>query len=44
MVEGPFTIAPGEEYISRYRYLVTSNAANANLIQKHWDEYAKTEE
>ena len=41
MVEGRFKIAPGKEYVSRYRYLVTSKAADANLIQKHWNEYAK---
>ena len=43
MVEGPFKIAPGEEYVSRYRYLVTSKPADVNVIQKHWDEYAKAE-
>lgn len=39
MVEGPFKIAPGKEYVSRYRYLVTSKAADVKMIEKHWDEY-----
>ncbi len=43
MVEGPFKITPGTEYVSRYRYLVTSNAADVSRIQNHWDEYAKLE-
>lgn len=43
MVDGPFKIAPGDEYVSRYRYLVTSKAVDVDMIRKHWDEYAKTE-
>lgn len=43
MVEGPFDISPGKEYVSRYRYLVASKAVDASMIKKHWDEYAKTE-
>jgi hypothetical protein len=43
MVEGSFTISPDEEYVSSYRYLVTSKAVDVNMIQKHWDEYARTE-
>lgn len=43
MVEGSFAISPGNKYLSRFRYLVTSKAADMNLIMKHWDEYAKTE-
>jgi hypothetical protein len=43
MVEGPFEIGPGKEYVSRYRYLVTSQAVDVNMIQKKWDEYAQTE-
>ncbi|TWT97148.1 DUF6807 domain-containing protein [Neorhodopirellula pilleata] len=43
MVEGPFEISPGNEYVSRYRYLVTSKAIDVNVIEKYWDEYAKTE-
>ncbi len=41
MVDGPFKIVPGEKYISRYRYLVTSKAANAKLINEHWQRYTK---
>lgn len=40
MVEGPFKIVPDEKYVSRYRYLITSQAADVNTIEKHWDEYA----
>ena len=40
MVEGPFKITPSKEYVSRYRYLVTSNATEINMIQTHWDDYA----
>ena len=43
MVEGPFKIVPGKEYVSRYRYLVTSKAADVKMIETHWDEYAKAE-
>ncbi|MEM1227946.1 MAG: PmoA family protein [Planctomycetota bacterium] len=41
MVEGAFEIQPGEDYVSRYRYLVTSNAADVNMVQAHWDAYSK---
>jgi hypothetical protein len=43
MVEVSFEITPGKEYVSRYRYVVTSKTAEANMIKKHWDEYAKSE-
>lgn len=43
MVEGAFKIEPGREYISRYRYLVTSRSANVMQIQKHWETYEKSE-
>jgi hypothetical protein len=43
MVEGPFTITPDQEYVSSYRYLVTSKPADVHVIRKHWDDYAKTE-
>ena len=39
MVEGPFKIAPGSKYESRYRYLVTSGVANAKVINGHWRRY-----
>ena len=41
MVEGPFKIAPGKKYVSRYRYLVTSGVADAKLINDYWRQYAK---
>jgi hypothetical protein len=40
-VAGKFKIAPGKKYVSRYRYLVTSEAANPKLIKGHWRQYAK---
>jgi hypothetical protein len=43
MVEGPFRIAPGEKYVSRYRYLVTSKAADPQIIAKHWQQYSENE-
>jgi hypothetical protein len=43
MVDGPFTIEPGQKYMSRYRYLVTSKATDLNMIQEQWNEYAKLE-
>ena len=40
-VAGKFKIEPGQKYVSRYRYLVTSEAANSKLINEHWRQYAK---
>ena len=40
-VEGSFQIKPGETYVSKYRYLVTSGALDKALIEKHWRAYAK---
>jgi hypothetical protein len=42
MVEGPFAISPGETYTSRYRFLVTSEAADPQIIAKHWKQYAES--
>ena len=42
-VAGKFKIAPGKKYVSRYRYLVTSEAANSKLINEHWRQYAKSQ-
>lgn len=42
MVDGPFKIEPGKKYVSRYRYLVTSAAADVKKIEKHWNKYAKS--
>ncbi|OUT58626.1 MAG: hypothetical protein CBB71_12995 [Rhodopirellula sp. TMED11] len=39
MVDGEFTIQPGQKYVSRYRYLVTSEAANPKAIDQHWNLY-----
>ncbi len=44
MVADRFTIEPGEKYVSRYRYLVTSTAADPKAIDRHWREYADTDE
>lgn len=41
MVAGKFTIKPGEKYISRYRYVVMSEAVDANKIDEHWNEYVQ---
>ncbi|HBE68421.1 MAG TPA: hypothetical protein DDW52_09765, partial [Planctomycetaceae bacterium] len=43
MVEAPFEIAPGKQYSSRYRYLVTSTAASPKFIDQHWQTYANGE-
>jgi hypothetical protein len=42
MVGGPFAITPGEKYTSRYRFLVTSKAADPQIIAKHWQQYAES--
>jgi hypothetical protein len=42
MVEGPFAISPGEKYTSRYRFLVTSKAADPQFIAKHWQQYSES--
>jgi Methane oxygenase PmoA len=39
MVERPSAISPGEKYTSRYRFLVTSKAADPQRIAKHWLQY-----
>lgn len=44
MVEGAFAISPGEKYTSRYRYLVTSGAANPERIGEHWKDYLKAQD
>ena len=38
-VQGKFTIKPGEKYISRYRYLVTSEDIEPEVIRRHWNHY-----
>ena len=44
MIDGPFEIAPGEPYTSRYRYLVTSKPIDRDLIETHWSDYSKVAE
>ena len=39
-VAGKFTIEPGRPYVSRYRYLVTSDQPDAAHINKTWQQYA----
>ena len=43
-VAGKFKIEPGQKYVSRYRYLVTSEAANSEVINGHWRRYAGRKE
>ena len=43
MVDGPFKIEPGQSYVSRYRYLVTSETTNADQVENHWNAYALSE-
>ncbi len=42
MVDGPFKIMPAKKYVSSYRYLVTSEAADVDEIDKHWKAFAKS--
>lgn len=44
MVDGSFAISPGEKYTSRYRYLVTSGAANKQRTEEYWKDYLKAED
>lgn len=41
--EGAFTIEPGEEYVSRYRYLVTSDSVDTAAVNQRWREYRDLE-
>ena len=43
MVEGAFQIAPGDPYVSRYRFLITSEAADPDQIEAHWKDYSRGE-
>lgn len=40
MVVGEFKIEPGQKYLSRYRYLVTSSKIDRKLIDQTWQTYA----
>ncbi len=42
MVEGPFSIQPGETYTSLYRYLITSNVPDPDWINEQWQEFVET--
>ncbi|XZE56055.1 PmoA family protein [Planctomycetaceae bacterium SH139] len=44
MVAGGFQIAPGDPYVSSYRYLVTSNKIDSELISEHWQRFAEENE
>jgi|ERR1043166_3742766 hypothetical protein len=39
---GDWEIAPGEKYISRYRYVVSDGPPDRAAIDRWWDEFAKT--
>lgn len=41
MVTGAFTIQPGEEYVSKYRYLVTAAPPDEKLINEIWTAFAQ---
>jgi len=43
MVEGEFQIEPGQEYVSRYRYLVTDDVADPKWIDQRWKDFANAE-
>lgn len=40
MVEKPLTIAPGDEYVSRYRFLTHNNLPDRGRIDQRWREFA----
>lgn len=42
VVAGQFKIEPGTKYVSRYRYLVMSRVADAEGLNKYWEQYAGT--
>ncbi len=42
MVEGPFSIQPGETYTSFYRYLVTANLPDPKWLNEQWQEFAES--
>lgn len=44
MVTGKFSIEPGQPYVSRYRYLVTSATADASWIERQWQQYVAAEQ
>ena len=40
-VAGKFKIEPGRQYVSRYRYLVTSGSVDGDAVAEHWQRYSK---
>lgn len=44
MVVGDFKIEPGQRYLSRYRYLITSAKLDRAFIDKAWQTYAAEEQ
>ena len=40
MVLGPFKIAPGKPYVSRYRFFVHDGKPDAKRIEALWNDYA----
>jgi len=41
MVDEPFTIAPGEAYVSRYRLLTHDGEPNSDELNRRWRNYAE---
>ena len=37
---GPWEIRPGEDYVSRYRFVVSDGKPDAALLDRLWDDYA----
>jgi hypothetical protein len=40
MADGEFQIAPGKNYISRYRFFVHNGSASADASERRWNDYA----
>ena len=43
-VAGKFKIEPGQEYVSRFRYLVTSDPLDDAKVTEHWQRFSEAEE
>ena len=41
MVLGDFSIEPGDEYVSRFRYVVHDGPLNAKLTKRLWEDFTK---
>ena len=44
MVPGKFSIQPGQKYVSKYRFLVTSGPTDPERINRHWRQYTGKKE